>query len=263
MTTVNQAVNGIVTNEITATITDCKQAFEVLERLAGECKHWNEGAYRTSNQQLYAILAQCLAFGANMDIADARKRSAILEKFYAEKNYVYKKDAPLMTRIVRAVFDGVDRRRWSTYSIVLREAQQQNVLPLQLADWIERNGGVQEIRLAQSKTFVSQKERVAIGSAELVRLECLAVVKADKLERLTAKDKVGAACVLLAEQQADGSFAIKQLLQNSGVVNTALAALYSADAQLAADKQAEQQAANELSLQQAIMNAVDAGKLAA
>jgi hypothetical protein len=44
----------------------------------------------------------------------------------------------------------VDRRRLSTYSLVLREAIKQKVLATQLAEWIEQNGGIQEIRLSQS-----------------------------------------------------------------------------------------------------------------
>ncbi len=137
------------------------------------------------------------------------------------------------------------------------------MLPSQLADWIENNGGVQEIRLSQSKTFVGQKVRVAIGAMEIVKLKNLAVVKTDELSKLADAQFVGNASVLIAEQQADGSFAVKKLLRSSGVVNAALAALYTADAKTSVDKQAEEQAANDLILQQAITDAAATAQLAA
>jgi hypothetical protein len=254
--------NNVVLND--KTVNENKQKItDVLVRLENERKDWESGTYKTSNKQLYSILAQCLAYGGTMDIASARQRSNQLEKFYEERKYRYKKDSPLMTRVVRAVFGDIDRRRLSTYSLVLREAQRQNVFPLQLSDWIDANGGIQEIRLSQSATFVGQKERVAVGSAELVNRKNLAVVKTTELEALADAEYVGTACVLLAEQQADGSFAVKQLMRGSGVVNAALAALYTAGVTAKADKQAEQAAANDTAKEQAISAATATAQLAA
>lgn len=254
--------SNVVTNN-KAVMTNKQRSKDVLARMEGERKQWEEGAYKTSNKQLYAILAECLAFGGAMEISEARERAKVLEAFYAERNYRYKKDSPLMTRVVRAVFGDIDRRRLSTYSLVLREAQRQNVFPLQLAEWIEANGGIQEIRLTQSATFVGQKARVAIGNAELVKRKSLAVVKTAQLEALADAGFVGNACVLLAEQQADGSFAVKELMRGSGVVNAALAALYTAGGTNKADKQAEQAAANDAAKEQAISAATATAQLAA
>lgn len=263
MNAIIQAAQNVVANDITATVKNSNNAADLLARMESERKAWEAGAYKTSNKQLYAILSACLLYGGEVDIAAARKRSEVLEKFYEQRKYRYKKDSPLMTRIVRAVFGDIDRRHLSTYSLVLREAQKQKVLPSQLADWIEQNGGVQEIRLSQSKTFVGQKARAAIGNAEIVKLKNLAVVKTDELTKLADAQHMGTACVLIAEQQADGSFAVKKLLRSSGVVNAALAALYTADAKTAVDKAAEQQAANDLVLQKAITDAAATAQLAA
>ncbi len=253
---------NVVSNDKAVT-TNKQRSKDVLARMEGERKQWEEGAYKTSNKQLYAILAQCLAFGGAMDIGEARERAKMLEAFYAERNYRYKKDSPLMTRVIRAVFGDIDRRRLSTYSLVLREAQRQGVMPLQLAEWIEEKGGIQEIRLSQSPTFVGLKTRVAIGTNELVKRKSLAVVKTVALEALADAGYVGTACVLLAEQQADGSFAVKHLMRGSGVVNAALAALYTAGDGSGADKQAEQAAANDAAKEQAIGAAAATAQLAA
>jgi len=263
MSTIIQAEHNVVTNDITTTVKKGNNATHLLVQLETERKKWEEGAYKTSNKQLYAILSACLLYGGEVDIAAARKRSEVLEKFYERRKYRYKKDSPLMTRIIRAVFGDIDRRRLSTYSLVLREAQKQKVLPSQLADWIESNGGVQEIRLSQSKTFVGQKARVAIGNAAIVKLKNLAVVKTDELTRLADAQHMGTACVLIAEQQADGSFAVKKLLRSSGVVNAALAALYTAGSATTATKQAEQAAANDAAKEQAVSAAAASAQIAA
>jgi hypothetical protein len=51
-------------------------------------------------------------------------------------------------------------------------------------------------------------------------------VAKEELALLADADFVGGECVLLAEQQADGSFHIKALTRTSTAVNAALAALY-------------------------------------
>jgi len=256
------AQNNVVSND-KEVATNKQKSIDVLARIEGERKQWEAGAYKTSNKQLYAILAQCLAFGGEMDIGDARRRASVLEAFYAQRNYRYKKDSPLMTRVVRAVFGDIDRRRLSTYSLVLREALRQKVPYLQLAEWIEANGGIQEIRLSQSATFVGHKARVAAGTTELVKRKSLAVIKTAQLEALADAGYVGTACVLLAEQQADGSFSVKALMRESGVVNPALAALYTAGSAATADKQAEQAAANDAAREQAVNAATASAQIAA
>jgi hypothetical protein len=256
------AQNNVVSND-KEVATNRQKSIDVLARIEDERKQWEEGAYKTSNQQLYGILAGCLAFGGDIDISEARQRAKVLEAFYAKRKYRYKKDSPLMTRVVRAVFGDIDRRRLSTYSLVLREALRQKVPYLQLAEWIEAKGGIQEIRLSQSATFVGHKARVAVGTTELIKRNSLAVVKTTQLEALADAGFVGTACVFLAEQQADGSFAIKALMRGSGVVNPALAALYKAGTNAKVAKQAEQAAANDAAKEQAVNAATASAQIAA
>jgi len=186
---------------------------------------WETTAYRTSNQQLYAVLADCLAFGAPLPTAENKQRNAELERFNKARGYIVKSDSPTLTRVVKAVFGNVDRRRISTYSLVLRTAQKAGVQPVGLPDWIEANGGIQEIKLGRSATYVSPKQKADEAKSSLAKLPTLAVAKGKLAERADA-DFVGAECVLLAEQQADGSFHIKALSRSGTAVNAALAALY-------------------------------------
>lgn len=206
---------------------------KTLSDMEAKRLQWENTAYRTSNQQLYAVLADCLAYGASTSINEARQRNKELESFLKERGYLVKSDSPLLTRIVKAVFGNVDRRRISTYSLVLRSAQKEGVTAGGLAAWIERRGGIQEVKLSRSATYVSPKAKAERAKSTLSLLPTLAIAK-DKLSQLADADFVGGECVLLAEQQADGSFHIKALTRGGTAVNAALAAVYSAQQKVAA-----------------------------
>jgi hypothetical protein len=199
-----------------------------LSEMETKRKQWETTAYRTSNQQLYAVLADCLAYGETLPIAEAKQRTKDLEEFFKLRGYVVKSDSPLFSRIVKAVFGAVDRRRLSTYSLVLREASKQGIKATQLAEWIEQNCGIQEIRLSQSATFIKPAAKVEIAKQQFDTLPELASVKSEALSLLADGDFMGECCVLIAEQAANGSFVVRGLTRADGAVNAAFAALYAA-----------------------------------
>jgi hypothetical protein len=203
---------------------------KTLDEMEAARKRWQTTAFRTSNQQLYGVLADCLAYGAELEVGAAKARSKELQEFLESRNYIVKKDSPLMTRIVKSVFGAVDRRRVSTYSLVLREAQKQGVQPSKLADWIEERGGIQEVRLSKSATYVSPKSKAEMARDKLAAMPNLAVVKSAELTLQADADFVGEECLLLAEQQADGSFCVKHIVRNNAALTAALTSLYSAQA---------------------------------
>ena len=203
---------------------------KTLDEMEAARKQWQTTAFRTSNQQLYGVLADCLAYGAALEVGAAKARSKALQEFLESRNYLVKKDSPLMTRIVKSVFGAVDRRRVSTYSLVLREAQRQGVLPSKLADWIEERGGIQEVRLSKSATYVSPKSKAELAREKVAAMPNLAVVQTEELTLQADADFVGEECLLLAEQQADGSFCVKHVVRNNAALTAALTSLYSAKA---------------------------------
>jgi hypothetical protein len=199
---------------------------QTLAAMEAKRQNWEATVYRTSNQQLYAVLADCLAYGSNdVTTAAAKSRKEELEAFLKQRGYVVKNDSPLLTRVVKAVFGNVDRRRISTYSLVLRTAQKEGVEPTQLPQWIEQRGGVQEVKLSRSATYKSPKQKAEETKSTLSARPTLAIAK-DKLAEFADADFIGTECVLLAEQQADGTFHIKALNRSSTAVNAALAAIY-------------------------------------
>jgi hypothetical protein len=232
MSLVAQPTSTVVVQNDTAATTTTPTATlpltQVLANLETERITWEEGVYRTSNQALYAVLAKCLAI-AQADTPElAKQRNAGLEAFYKERGYFYKKDAPAATRVVKAVFGGsvLDRRRLSTYSLVLREAIKQKVMATNLAEWIEKEGGIQAIKLSQSATFVKPAAKVEIAKQQFDTLPELASVKSEALTLLADGDFMGECCVLIAEQAANGSFVVRGFTRAGGAVNAAFAALY-------------------------------------
>ena len=210
-----------------------RSEFKSLADIEAKRQQWETTAFRTSNQQLYAVLADCLAYGEALPLADAKQRTKDLEEFFKLRGYSVKSDSPLLSRIVKAVFGNLDRRRISTYSLVLRKAQKEGITAGKLAEWIEEKHGIQEIKMGRSATYVSPKAKAEQAKSTLSALPNLAVAK-DKLAEQADAEYIGSECVLLAEQQADGSFHIKALTRSSAAINAALTALYSLQQKAAA-----------------------------
>ena len=208
--------------------------------------NWEQGSFRKSNEELYAVLQQCKAFCGDLLPADAKQRSAALEKFYKERGWRYNKETPIETRVLRAVFGMENRRRVSSYSLVLREAKKKGVGISSLATWIEDQGGVQEIRLSQSKTFVSPAEKAQIMKERLASRKCfIDFAKSETLSLLADGEFMDEDCVLLANQQPDGSFGIYTVLRSSGVMNAAYVATYAKAEEIEAQAKKEIEAAND------------------
>ena len=132
-----------------------------LSEMETKRQQWETTAFRTSNQQLYAVLADCLAYGEALPLADAKQRTKELEEFFKLRGYSVKGDSPLLARVVKAVFGNVDRRRISTYSLVLRTAQKEGISAGKLAEWIEERGGVQEVKLSLTALYSEQQKAAA------------------------------------------------------------------------------------------------------
>lgn len=208
--------------------------------------HWEQGTLRKSNDELYGVLKQAKAFCGDLLPADAKQRSASLEKFYKEHGWRYNKETPIETRVLRAIFGMENRRRISSYSLVLREAKKQHIGVMDLPEWIEKQGGVQEIRLSQSKTFISPAEKAEIMKERLAsRGFYIGFAKSDLLSHAADAEHMGDDCVMLGNQQPDGSFGIYTVLRSSGVMSAAYVAAYAKAEAIEALAKKEIEAAND------------------
>ncbi len=216
--------NNVASNDTTTISFD---ASKPLLNLEAKRIYWEQGAFRTSNQELYGILAECLGYAStSLSIKQAKARAEALEEFFRTRGYKHSADTPLVTRVVKAVFGNVDRRRISTYSLVLRQAVKEGVTALDLPTWIENKGGVQEIKLGHSATYVSPKAKAQIGKQYFDGKTTIGNAKSELLSQVADAEFMGSPCVLLAVQMADGSFDIKAVVRSTSVVNAAYVALY-------------------------------------
>ena len=221
---------------VAATATASKKASkpattsERIMQLVAERKAWELGAYVKSNEQLYAVLGKCYAFyfdlSGNSKEANAARMelNAVINK----KGYSFNEGTHVLTKLVKYVFEGIDRRRVSAYSLVLREALTQNVKVDGIPAFITDGGGVEEIRRSKSKTAKTATQKAELGKAA-VSCKQLATFKSETLAVLAqqAGKSAGEDVVAILTQQADGSFVVRELIASTGVLKAALACAYS------------------------------------
>lgn len=206
-----------------------------LTKIVSERKTWEANAYRSSNKQLYAILAKCyayyLALGDKTTDTSKELRSQ-LSAFIETNNLRFTKSSHGITKVLKCVFyDGeksIDRRRISTYSIVLRSALSQGISAEEVADFVERNGGVQEIRLAKSKIAKTPKQRAELGRTAIDQALVLATFRSDAVSQQIDSTDFDQPFVAVVVVRADGNVEVRSLIKSKGATNAALAAHYAA-----------------------------------
>lgn len=236
-----------------------KVTFAAIEQLVVEREVWQANAYRTSNDQLYALLQKCYGLYKAMEgtSVEAVALRGGLRDYINVKGYTFTKSTHSLTRIVKCVF-GTDRRRVSTYSIVLRSALAKSVGALDVADFIREYGGVEEIRLAKSPTAMSPKQKAAVATSTVV-VNNIGVVSSPALGGLlNDAGKIGTNTVLIGTWQADGSVIVRAVVESDTVLTAALASHYSAIKEAAKAKTVEQKAAAAVDIKQQAIDAAAA-----
>lgn len=232
--------------------------YKRIEQLVLDREVWEQGVVRTSNEHLYALLGRCYTlYGEMCGGTDAAKglRSA-LEGFINLKGYCFTKSTHTMTKIVKCVF-GVDRRRVSAYSLVLREALTQKIKAAGIAAFIANGGGVEEVRRSKSPTAKTAKQKAELGK-QAVGGELLAVVSGDKIAEKLDVANEGNDLVAIVTQQADGSLIVRALVHSQTVLNAALACAYSANKVVVQHDNANKAAANDDKARDALIAAAAA-----
>ncbi len=253
--TVTAVNNVVLNNKSTASVSD--QVFQILESVANERVQWEDNAYRASNQALYAILQKCYAL--DWEISNTKTGVKAMREginAYASKlGFKFKDSTPVINRIVQCVFGNVHKTRISTYSLVLREAKKANVGISDIPSFIENAGGIQEIRTSKSPSFKTTKQKVEIASAN-VFTEVLAVVNSPELVKLADSNYAETECVLLATQQADGTFVINAVVRGKAALNAALTTYYSEASATLKDEAAKAEAANDSEYRQDLISKI-------
>lgn len=252
MTITNAAIKAIQNQAVVQNDTSVSSAnhkmetLESLNKLVCEREEWETTAYKKSNDMLYAILQKCALINIAMlgNDKDSKARRAALAEFVVQKGYRFTEATPVVTKVIKCVF-GVDRRRVSAYSLVLREATRQGITAVNLPAWIEDNGGVEQIRLGNSGNGKTAKQKADEAKSVMQNQNVLAVVKSELLSELADSNFAEHDCVLLATQQADGSFSVRAVVRSAGVVNAALLAYYNANKAVVQSDIKKQEASND------------------
>jgi hypothetical protein len=231
-----------------------------IEQLATERVEWEQGALRTSNEQLYALLAKCyeLYFEMCGSTNAAKSVRTELDDYISKKKYRILSNTHTMTKIVKCVFGDVDRRRISTYSLVLRESLRLNKLVNEVADFISSSGGVEEVRRGKSPTAKTPKQKAELGK-QAVSESQLAIVSSDKIAETLDMANVGKDMVAIVTQQADGSLIVRKLISSQTVLNAALSSAYSSNKAELQETAKNKEAANDDQAKDALIKAA-AGK---
>jgi hypothetical protein len=157
------------------------------------------------------------------NVRDARREE--LEQFIETRKYEFGSTTHDMTRVVKCVF-GVDRRRVSAYSIALREALRQNIAVDDLIAFIEKEGGVEQIRMGGTKPL-SIADR-AKNVKDVVWNTDIGDIKFD-LKLIDADTEWNdQQVVILATYLPTGVFKASAVVKNDSAVTAALSAYYSA-----------------------------------
>jgi hypothetical protein len=191
--------------------------------------NWENKELAASNKRLYSILADAYSYYLVMkqdSDKDVRKvHMEELEGFIAKRGYTFSPTTHDMTRVVKCVF-GVDRRRVSAYSLTLREALRQEIDADDLADFIEQEGGVEQIRLGYNNPDAKPKsisERAELAKEKVIS-EDLGMLKFDPALFAADADWVDKQVVIVATYLPTGEFQANAVINHGGAVNAALAA---------------------------------------
>lgn len=207
-----------------------------LEQLVAKRVEWEEGQFYRCNQSLYSILADCY------EIFQSMKGVSQTDRVYKQaffrvckaKGYVFKDSTHLMVRVVKYVFGIEDSKRISAYAMALRVAAEAGIKTQDIAEYLLKNGGPEEIRRNKGKkpnlkNGLSDSESSAMSNEEKGRAaiycDVLASIEAPALMQKFDSGFYDGSVLLLATVETDGSFAIRHLIQDSKVIKVAYSKL--------------------------------------
>lgn len=200
------------------------QVITHLTNLESQRKEIEGGVFRRAHHAVHLLLADCLALATLSDELDPQKsRDRALDKFLETRKLPNKVGEPLFSKAITAVFGEVHRSRVNTYRTVLKAASQAGISALELPQWIEQQGGVQEIRVTSNKTGGTSASEMAnltlqylLDKGSMFALRCDAISKQLTIE---SNDKE---VVLVATKQRDGTLMVHTAIEDSGCVKKAL-----------------------------------------
>jgi hypothetical protein len=241
------------------------QVVAQLNDLANAHTDWENGTYKASNTELYALLDRCFTLMVQMN--GTTKLIKELNALLLAKGIVFNDGTSLATKIARFVFNG-NSKRITGYARVLRVAAAEKPESQSFSAFVEGKGGVEEVRKQQVAGTITKAEQaklnIAVAEQHYVASEALVqdiACAAPELHPDSEAQHLFAAA--LVRKNGDGTLSIVYGNNKSSVVKVLLA-----EAGKVADEKLKLQAVDELKQQQrktrdALARAVSENKQAA
>lgn len=182
---------------------NAQELFEKLDTLSKQRTTWEQGIFKQSNDELYAIIAKCLDYVQQIRNDPALRKQ--LNEALKLRKITFTSSTSLETRVVRWVFGECGARAY-TYATVLSAANDEKIDPLKLPKWIRDKKGVEHIRRSNGKTpELSKVEYHDLALIELDQSDALGTI-GSKIDDLSPNTKSGHAfSVALVRTSDDGT----------------------------------------------------------
>lgn len=209
------------TNKLTAALVKQK-----LNALYDARLVWENGSYKTSNEELYNLLDKCLVL--LNELAAERTLIKELNALLEARGAKLTNGTSLATKVVRYVFDGCSAERSYTYARVLTVAAAEKDDKTSMRAFITSRNGVEAIRKTPKDGSLSaaQKTKTNIEHAEKHYATAKALVPSFTSNNATLHPHAEAAndfALALVRKNKDGSLSIVFGSNNKALVGLVLA----------------------------------------
>lgn len=199
------------------------------ERVRAARERWEQGTYATSNAELYAMLADCLDFF--IEVTNNRRIANALNEYLRIEKITHNAKTSLELKVVRLVFssNGNEEKianRLHSYARVIRIAYTKGVKGEKLAEFIEENNGIEEIKRVSKSGLTKAEERTQ--HKESAKIELFNEDGFENLRGFKLVDELKPVdgeqfSLALVRKNDDGTGSIVYGTNNSAVVATVLA----------------------------------------
>ena len=202
-----------------------KTIVQQLDVLSVRRKEWEATDYKKANDGLYALLGECLGvfnerFVSGTDDDKKALRISLVQCLQADGVRVVKTSTTL-TMLARFVFNS-DRKRAQGYSYVLAAAVSHGIQTSEFAEWVVKQGGIEEVKRLMVKSEKSQTKQAAVLEATAAVKDSLELNALQPLAHVDINGLTGTYALLLVKPNVNGGVDIIGSLSDAtdSLVNT-------------------------------------------
>ena len=200
------------------------QLVQQIDALSSARTAWENGTYKASNDELYALLDRCRVL--LLEVQADRQLSMQIGKLIAERGLGGRSNTSLAVKIVRLVFGDCGKRAF-IYAKVITVAAIEMRPNQSMATFITDGRGVENISRNNpiaAANPASRQDNINLAATELSSAKAIAPLPAVAKGIPCDKDADGYFALALIRRDKDGTDKVVFRINNMTVVNSALAA---------------------------------------